>query len=667
LRFSTTILGIVPLACALRASGQLRIVQYNAGAVKPGLSTILEQIGHESVNGVAKPIDVLLVQEQASASDVAAMAATLNTIYGAGAYAAAPYTGFSSGGGLPGMVYRTSTVNLLAATAIGTVNISSNARQTLRYRVCPVGYSGSGAEIYIYNSHFKANGNDTTSDAARRNVEAQTNRANADALGAGANVIFAGDLNIYSGTQAAFVTLTAAGSAKGYDPVSAPAVWSGSANRIFHTQSPVTSQQYQDQVTGGMNDRFDFELVTANLQDGHGLSIIPGSYHAFGNNGSHPLSGAINAGSNTWNPPGLTVSRTTVLNALTTSSDHIPVVADYQLPAKMSASVTQAAPPRVIVGGAAEVKVSVANVAPVVAAIGADVLGYTVGGTGNVSGSATGTIAALATANVHTLSFDTSTPGAKSGNVSVMSTSQAVANGSFSQAVSTTVFAHAGPSFSDSGSQTDLTVDLGVVAMGPGSVARSISLFNLPAGAGVPTAALDLDGATSSGSTSRLSADLTPFKNLAAGDSHAVAVSLQTDQTGVLTTGYTLALSDEDLPGAASTAALNLTLKGQVALGGDATLDGRVTFEDLVQLAQHYNAAPGEGIDPWSAGDFNRDGFVGFDDLVMLAQNYNGSVGGSAGLNSDLARAFASVPEPGVGFAGLLVLGALGRLRGRRR
>lgn len=665
MRYSSIVLGLFLFVCARTTPAQLRIVQYNAGAVKPGLSTILEQIGHESVNGVAKPIDVLLVQEQASATDVANMAAALNGIYGAGTYAAAPYTGFSSGGGLPGMVYRTSTVNVVATVAIGNVNSSSNARQTLRYRLAPVGYSGSAAEIYIYNSHFKAKGNDPTADEARRGVEAQFNRANADALGAGVNAIFAGDLNLYSGSEVGFTSLTAAGNAKAYDPAAAPANWSGSANRKFHTQSPVISANYEGQVTGGMNDRFDFQLVTANLQDGHGLSIIPNSYHAFGNNGTQPLSGAINSASNTWNPAGLTVSRTTVLNALTTSSDHIPVVADYQLPAKMSASLTQLPPARVIVGGAAAAKVSVTNVAPVAVAVGADSLDYTVAGSGDVTGNTTGNVAALAAANVHTLSLDTSTPGNKSGTVSVTGTSQAVANGSFTQNVSTTVLAHARPSFSTSASQTDLTFDLGVVAMGPGSVSRSLSLYNLSAGTGVPTAALDLDEAIGDGSINRLSANLSSFKNLAAGDSRSVSVSLKTDQTGTFNSTYAVSLSDEDLPGAAERASLGLTLTGRVALGGDATLDGQVNFEDLVRLAQHYNApADDTNFGPWSLGDFNGDGLVGFADLVMLAQNYSGVAPSS--FERDVARAFASVPEPGiagVGAAGALAVVGLGRRR----
>ena len=56
-------------------------------------------------------------------------------------------------------------------------------------------------------------------------------------------------------------------------------------------------------------------------------------------------------------------------------------------------------------------------------------------------------------------------------------------------------------------------------------------------------------------------------------------------------------------------------------LPGDANLDGKVNFADLLLLAQHYNAPQ----PAWTTGDFNYDGSVNFADLLALAQNYNNS------------------------------------------
>jgi hypothetical protein len=51
---------------------------------------------------------------------------------------------------------------------------------------------------------------------------------------------------------------------------------------------------------------------------------------------------------------------------------------------------------------------------------------------------------------------------------------------------------------------------------------------------------------------------------------------------------------------------------------GDANHDRGVNFNDLVPLAQHYNAA-GTFVE----GDYNYDGVVDFNDLVIVAQRYN--------------------------------------------
>jgi hypothetical protein len=94
-------------------------------------------------------------------------------------------------------------------------------------------------------------------------------------------------------------------------------------------------------------------------------------------------------------------------------------------------------------------------------------------------------------------------------------------------------------------------------------------------------------------------------------------------------------------------------------LAGDANLDGKVDFLDLARLAQNYNVT--DGARTWSAGDFNYDGSVDFSDLAQLAQNYNVALpaeaipGAPADFASDLATAFAAVPEP----AALLPLATL--------
>ena len=98
-----------------------------------------------------------------------------------------------------------------------------------------------------------------------------------------------------------------------------------------------------------MDDRFDFQLVTNEFTDGEGLSYIVGSYRPFGNNSTHDLNGEITTG---------TGASPTILNALATTSDHLPVVTDYQVPAKMSFTVGTV-PNEVLLGSVASVNINV--------------------------------------------------------------------------------------------------------------------------------------------------------------------------------------------------------------------------------------------------------------------------------------------------------------------
>jgi autotransporter-associated beta strand protein len=104
----------------------------------------------------------------------------------------------------------------------------------------------------------------------------------------------------------------------------------------------------------------------------------------------------------------------------------------------------------------------------------------------------------------------------------------------------------------------------------------------------------------------------------------------------------------------------------QTTVAGDANLDKTVNFADLLALAKNYNMSGAY----WAKGDFNYDGVVNFADLLTLARNYNQSVpsdpvpGASAAFETDMAAAFAAVPEPSL--AGGLAVALLFLRRGRR-
>jgi endonuclease/exonuclease/phosphatase family metal-dependent hydrolase len=423
------------LLCILNcmsAQAQLRIVDYNTTAgPRAGMDAVLAAIGSEVVGGIAKAPDVLALQEQTSfTGSTLGIVNLLNSTYGAGTYAQAALDGGTSGAGRPGLIYNTQTVQLIDAAAFGVVGTSAQARQTLRYQLRPVGYD-STADFYIYSDHYKAG--TASSDRTRRDVEATALRANLDGLGQGVHAILAGDFNIRSSSEASYQTLLAAGNGQAFDPLGLPGSWHDNASfKSIHTQAPAANPADGGLIGGGMDDRFDFQLMTGEFLDGEGLSYIPGSYHALGNNGSHQCcSFDISTGSGA--PP-------QVMSALMTASDHLPVIADYQLPAVMEV-LASSVPATLTLGESFDLEIMVRNAANVVAAIGADELDYTVASSGDLVGSFIGMDQPLGGGNMHLLSLDTSSVGFKTGTITVESSSQAVANGFVQIPVSYTVVA----------------------------------------------------------------------------------------------------------------------------------------------------------------------------------------------------------------------------------
>ncbi|WP_148072725.1 hypothetical protein [Bythopirellula goksoeyrii] len=439
--------GIAGFFTCFDAYAQLRMVTYNTltgqafggqqTARLPYSSTILEAIGLENVGGISKPIDVLILQEQFSMElSTQSFVDVLNSIYGAGTYARSTINGavssFNGGGGRPGLVYNTQSVQLIDELAFGTVGTGDlQPRASLRYQLRPVGYDAS-ADFYVYNNHYRSD------NPTSRLIEATSVRNNSDALGEGIHAIYAGDYNVTSSNVGMFQELLSSGNGQAFDPIDTLGVWHDNQFigptdiRHVHTQSPAVDGDPIDAeggADGGLDDRFDFQLVTGEFLDDEGLSYIPGSYRAFGNNGTHNLNDRITSG---------TGASPTVLSALLNNSDHLPVVADYQLPAKMNAMLASV-PTNVMQGASVGIDVFVENIANVLSVNGADELDYTITVGGSLLGSGSGTAFPLAGADMSQIFLDTSSTGFKTGIVTVASSSQQAANPVFNFPVSFTV------------------------------------------------------------------------------------------------------------------------------------------------------------------------------------------------------------------------------------
>lgn len=519
-RFKLTqaVLLTIVMLMPLRADAQLRIVTYNTAggprfAGDVGSDTVLSAIGAEETNGIARPIDILLLQEQNSPnSNTQQFVNLLNSIYGAGTYARGSLVLGSRGGGQPGVIYNTNTVSLLSEQAIGDDGTSSDPpeqpRQGGLYRFRPLGY-GSQADFYVFNDHFKAGASSTDKD--RRLVEAEAIRSAADDLGESAHVIYVGDYNVRSSSESSVQHLLGPGNGQAFDPIDQLGTWHDNLSfRSVHTQSP-SDGTTSGLTGGGIDDRFDFQWTTAEMLDGEGLSYIgtgigdvvvsEHSYNAFGNNNTHEMNGPVNDPNNTAQPDD-------VLDALAVVSDHLPVVADYQLPSRMVVAVDPV-PARVIVGATSKVDFIVDNTAPVSVAVGADELDYAATGTGAVTGTAAGVDAPLGGGQSYSFALDTTIVGPRGGQIVVTSDSQMVQDGEFMQVVEYDVLQHSEASLSGISNRDVLALDLGTFEANTGQHSYSLNIYNLAGGSPEDTADLQITGLVGEGDSSRLFTDIT--------------------------------------------------------------------------------------------------------------------------------------------------------------
>ena len=308
---SGVLLACFACLCTDREAGAaIRVVAYNTynnpddAAEDAWFETIFSAIAAETVGGLAKRPDVVAVSETDTGSS-ARLVSVLNNVYGASTYSAV-ISSHDGGSDRTGVLYDSSTLDLLGwadLTDIGTHTIT-------RAHFCPAGQTGGDSEFYVYAIHLKSGS--TISDKNARAAEAANLRGDADALGQGAHIIYAGDFNMLGSSEGAWVNMTGAGSGQAFDTAEAPGQW-----RDNNDFKRLHSQDARSQ----MDDRFDIQFVTGELLDGRGLDYIADSYRVFGNDGTHTLNAAISTGSG---------ASGDVLAALESASDHLPIVADYE-------------------------------------------------------------------------------------------------------------------------------------------------------------------------------------------------------------------------------------------------------------------------------------------------------------------------------------------------
>ncbi len=265
----------------------------------------------------AKP-DILLVDELDNTTSAKYLLDSALNKAAVGTYSRAPFIdGYDTDNT---MYYKTSKVTFKSQLAITTT-----LRDINQYYVYNVIAPGDTAWLYLHMSHLKAGSNTTINptDANQRLAEVTSLCNFIASIPQNKNIIFAGDFNLKTNTEPAWIKMTTNCSHLFYDPINQVGTWAGNAFfKNIHTQSNRTSTYPGccGGTTGGLDDRFDFIVGNSSIINGNSkMKILPATYRVFGNDGNHYNLSTIEAPVNTSVP-------TTVNQALFNMSDHLPIM-----------------------------------------------------------------------------------------------------------------------------------------------------------------------------------------------------------------------------------------------------------------------------------------------------------------------------------------------------
>ena len=201
--------------------------------------------------------------------------------------------------------------------------------------------TASETRIEVFVTHLKASRGIDNRQKREESIEIFTRQL--DRLPQDAYVIFAGDFNFYTSNEEGFLKLIDENNPiQIIDPINrlCPSFpddgkdyydvdydntyfWNNSSFSDVHSQSTRSSQLNGDGAGGGMDDRFDFIMLSKNLTESTEMKFVNNSYKTIGNNGNCYNSFVSNASCTGEFSQNLR-------NALFNFSDHLPIVLELE-------------------------------------------------------------------------------------------------------------------------------------------------------------------------------------------------------------------------------------------------------------------------------------------------------------------------------------------------
>lgn len=182
---------------------------------------------------------------------------------------------------------------------------------------------GDTTFIYVVVAHLKA-GRDSggsTTNQDKRNIMARKTMAYIATHSPDNNYLLMGDFNLYTDLEPAFQEFInyKVDSISFNDPANQVGDWHNNPDYSHYQTQSTHAYSNGCAVGGGMDDRFDFILISNNVKYGNKkVKYVSGSFHVVGQDGKH-FNQAVNS-----SPPNTSVPAN-VLNALYNNSDHLPV------------------------------------------------------------------------------------------------------------------------------------------------------------------------------------------------------------------------------------------------------------------------------------------------------------------------------------------------------
>ncbi len=238
-------------------------------------------------------------------------------------YIGLPFEANQSGSGdLQQLLFYRSNMFTLIETDIITTFVRDINRYVLQLNTANGDIDPVVLDIYV--SHLKSSqGGD---NVALRLDMVNEFTATLDDLDPNSFIIFSGDLNLYTSTEPAYIELLDPTNAITLaDPIDRPGAWNSNINfQDIHTQSTrISSGPFGAGAGGGLDDRFDFILISENMLTDPKLKYVPDTYEAYGNNGN-----CFNESIN--DPDCFGIFPQQLRNDLYVMSDHLPVVMELE-------------------------------------------------------------------------------------------------------------------------------------------------------------------------------------------------------------------------------------------------------------------------------------------------------------------------------------------------